>query len=122
MMESYSTRMEMASCNDATHLQAGEANQVGAQTETGALACRQSDARGQQVQQSEGHRGDNADSQDLLQVQLLLRDDEGSQCHGQTLQEILNHASHQLSNNYTVHSYNRGSEKFHTRGPRLIWP
>jgi hypothetical protein len=91
-------------------LQPGEPHQVGAQTEAGALACSQPNGRGQQVQQSECHGGDDGHRQDLLHIQLLLGDDEGRQRHGQTLQEILDRASHKLSHSETVHPYTEGNE------------
>jgi hypothetical protein len=84
-------------------LDAREPHQVGTQTEAGALACSQADAGGQEVQEGERHRRHDGHSQDLLHIQLLLGDDEGRQRHGQTLQEILDRASHELSHSKAVH-------------------
>ncbi len=93
-------------------LQTRETHQVGAQTEARTLARRQADAGGQQVQQSERHRRHDGHGEDLLHVQLLLGDDEGRQRHGQTLQEILDRARHQLSYSEAVHPYTRGFGNF----------
>lgn len=84
-------------------LQAGETHQVGAQAEACTLAGSQADGRCQQVQQGEGHGGHDGHCQDLLHVQLLLGDDEGGQCNGQTFQEVLDCTCHQLCYSETVH-------------------
>ena len=81
----------------------GEANEVGTETEAGTLASRQANAGGQEVQEGEGDRSDDGDSQDLLDVELLLRDDEGGQRNGQTLKEILDRARNELGNSEAVH-------------------
>ena len=97
------TALAALSCACAQRLQTREADQVSTQTEARTLARRQADAGGQQVQQGERDRGNDGHRQDLLQVQLLLGDDEGRQRHGQTLQEILDRARHELSDSEAVH-------------------
>jgi hypothetical protein len=84
-------------------LELGETHQLGTQTEACTLASREADGGREQVQEREGDRGDDGDSQNLLNVQLLLGDDEGRQGNGQTLEEILDSACHELSNSETVH-------------------
>lgn len=87
----------------ANRLQAGKANQVGAQTEACALASREANAGGQQIQESEGDGGDDGNGQHLLQIQLLLGDDEGGQRNCETLEEILDRTRDELCNSETVH-------------------
>jgi hypothetical protein len=84
-------------------LQTREPHQVGAQAEARTLARRQADRGRQQIQESERDRSDDGDSQDLLDVQLLLGDDEGGQRNRQTLQEVLNRAGDNLRNSEAVH-------------------
>lgn len=93
-------------------LELREAHQVGTQAETGTLTSRQADRGRQEIQQSEGHGGHDGHSQDFLHIQLLLGDDEGGQRNGQTLQEILDRASHQLSHSETVHPYIQVRENY----------
>jgi len=66
-------------------LQAREAHQVGAQTEARTLPRRQANARSHQIQQSERDRRNDSHRQDLLHLQLLLRDDKGRQRHREAL-------------------------------------
>jgi len=91
-------------------LQPREAHQVRAQTEARALARRQANARGHQVQQRERHRRNDRHREDLLYLELLLGDDEGRQRHREALQEILNGACNELSYSKAVHTYNLGPE------------
>lgn len=104
MLRTYKTGLtNVGLCLSAAHLQTGEADQVGTQTEAGTLAGSQANAGGKQIQESEGHGGHDGHSQDLLHIQLLLGDDEGGQGNGQTFQEVLDCASHELSNSESVH-------------------
>lgn len=96
-------------------LETREPHQVSTQTESCTLPGSQANTRGQQIQQSEGDSGDNGDGQDLLNVQLLLRDDEGCQRNGQTFQKVLDSAGNQLSDCETVHTYNQGPENLSIR-------
>jgi len=84
-------------------LHTGKANHVGTQTEAGTLAGRQPNARGQKIQQSEGHGGHDGHSQDLLHIQLLLGNDKRGQSYSQTLQEVLYGASYKLGYSKAVH-------------------
>ena len=98
------------------YLQPRKAHQVGTQTEARALARRQANARGHEVQERERHRRDNRHRQDLLHLQLLLGDDEGRQRHREALQEILDRTGNELSNCETVHTYNLGGENLLMEG------
>lgn len=83
------------------HLEA--AGQLRAERQTGALAGRQADAGGQQVEDREDDRRDNRDRDDLLNIGNLLRDDRHRNRDGETLQEILDRACKQLSTRESVH-------------------
>ncbi len=84
-------------------LELREPDQLGTQTETGTLTSSEADGGGEQVQESECDSGDDGNGQDLLHIQLLLGDDEGRQGNGETLEEVLDSACHELSNSETVH-------------------
>ena len=84
-------------------LQARKADEVGTQTEACALASREANAGGQQIQESEGDGGNDGHGQDLLHIQLLLGDDEGGQRDRETLEEILDRTGDELCYSETVH-------------------
>jgi len=87
-----------------------EANEVRANAEARALARRQANARGEEVEESKRHRRHDCNREDLLQIQLLLGDDEGRQRHGEALQKVLDRARDELRNCETVHTYTLDSE------------
>ena len=99
-------------------LHAREPNQVGTQTEARTLARRQANAGGKQVQEREGHGGNDGAGKHLLHIQLLLGDDEARQGHRETLQKVLDGARNELSNCETVHTYNQGGENVFATGLR----
>lgn len=84
-------------------LEPREPHKVGAETEARALARREADARGKEVQERECHRRDDRDREDLLNIQLLLGDDEGGKGNREALQEVLDRARYKLSNCKAVH-------------------
>jgi len=63
----------------------GEADEVGTDTEASALASRNTDGGGDNVEDGEDRRGDNRERQDLLDRQGLLRDEDGRDGDEQTL-------------------------------------
>lgn len=75
------------------HLQAaGEADQVGTQTEARALARRHTDRRRDQVQHSEDRGGDQRQRRDLVNRQTLPGNEDSRTRNDQTLNQILNGA------------------------------
>ena len=89
-------------------LEPREPHKVGAETEARALARREADARGKEVQERECDRRDDRDREDLLNIQLLLGDDEGGKSNREALQEVLDRARYKLSNCKAVHLIIRG--------------
>ena len=93
-----------------TPLDTGKANEVGAQTEARALARREANARGEEVEERERHRRHDCNREDLLEIELLLRDDKRRQRHGEALEEVFDRTRHELRNCETVHTYNLDTE------------
>jgi len=91
-------------------LHTGEPHQVRAQTEARALARREANARGEEIEEREGHRRNDGAGEDLLHVELLLGDDKASKRHREALQEVLDSACNELRHCETVHTYNLGIE------------
>ena len=81
----------------------GEADQVGADTEAGTLAGRDTDARGEDIQHSENSRSRDGDRQDLIEGQALPGDEDKRQSHGDTLNYILDHASQKVVNVHFIY-------------------
>ena len=92
------------------HLEA--AGQLRAEGQTGALAGRQADARGEQIQDREDDRGHNGDRDDLLHIGDLLRDDRHRNSDGETLQEVLDGAGDQFRTREHVHIVYSGARIF----------
>ena len=72
------------------HLRAHrEPNEVGADTEASTLASRHADAGADNVEDREDRRRDNAEREDLLDRQGLLRDEDRRDRDEKTLDKIL---------------------------------
>ena len=99
-------------------LESREANEVRAQTEARALAGREANARGKEVKKRERHRGNNRYREDLLNIELLLRDDERRKGDREALEEVLDCTGYELCNSEAVHTYNLGPENLLT--PSLV--
>ena len=78
-------------------LEARETNQVGAQTETGTGADGRTDAWGIDIQDSEHGEGSHGEHTDLLNLQLLAGDQERGDSDSETLQQVLDDASDQVT-------------------------
>ena len=78
-------------------LHAWEADQVGAQTEAGALASRHANARRNSIQDGEDNRSEDTKGGDLIQRQSLLRDQDRGGGDNKTLNQVLNNAVDNLS-------------------------
>ena len=91
-------------------LEPREPDEVRAETEARALAGREADARGKEIKEGERDRRDNRNREDLLDIELLLRDDERRKGDRETLKEVLDSACYELCNSETVHTYNQGPE------------
>lgn len=95
------------------HLEA--AGQLGAEGQTGALAGRQADGGGEQIQDREDDRGHNGDGDDLLHIGNLLRDDRHRHGDGETFQEVLDGAGDQFRTREHVHIVYSGKRIFFRR-------
>ena len=71
---------------------AGEANEVGADTEASALASRRADRGRDNVEDSEDGRSDNAERHDLIPGERAAGDEDRRHRDEETLDKILNHA------------------------------
>jgi hypothetical protein len=80
-----------------------EANEVGAETETGTLAGSEADGGGEEVEDSKDDGGDDGDNEDLFVVRGLAGDDHHGDSNGEALEEILDGTSQELSSRKTVH-------------------
>jgi len=94
-------------------LESREPHKVGAETEARALARREANARGKEVKKRERHRRNNRHREDLLNVELLLRDDERRKGDREALEEVFDRTCYELCNCEAVHTYNLG--------PEIIW-
>lgn len=91
-------------------LEPREPHEVRAETEARALARREANARGKEVKERERHRRNNRHREDLLDIELLLRDDERRKGDREALQEVLDRTGYELGNSEAVHTYNLGPE------------
>ena len=72
------------------------------ETEAGTLASRHADGRGDEVEHGENGRGDDGDGDDLLEVNALPGNQDGSETDGDTLNQILDGA---IENFSEIHYY-----------------
>ena len=72
------------------YLKAGEADQVGADTEAGTRAGRAADRRGVDIEDGEDGEGSQRNRADLIGAELLARQQPAGNRDGETLQGILN--------------------------------
>ena len=75
-------------------LQAGtwKADEIGANTEPSALACRSSNTGAHHIQNGENSRGHYTQGEDLIPRESVTRNKDRSHCHKQTLHQIFDHA------------------------------
>ena len=102
---------------------AGEADEVGADTEAGTRAGRGADGRRVDVEDGERGGGDEGDHGDLTPLHRLAGDDERGNRDGETLEKILHKAGDKSSNinargggrlRLRVHVYSDSERIFHT--------
>ena len=88
----------------ATNLHAGrKANEICAQSEAGALTCRNSHARAHSVQDGKHNGGENSEGGDLIHREGLLGDKDGRGGNHETLDQILNNAVNNFSKSVAHH-------------------
>jgi hypothetical protein len=75
------------------NLHAGEADEVGTETEAGTLAGSNSHARGENIEDGEDSGGENGHSGNLTHRERLLGDESSSKSYSNTLNKILYDAS-----------------------------
>lgn len=97
------------------YLQTGrKANEICAQSEAGALSCRNSHARAHRVKDGKHNSGENSEGGDLIHREGLLGDKDGRGSNHKTLDQILNNAVNNFSKSVAHHvSIFRPKKKTH---------
>ena len=70
-------------------LHAGEADEVGTETEASALASRHTDGRGDEVKHGENGRGDEGERGDFIEGEGLAGDEDGRTSNDEAFDQIL---------------------------------
>ena len=68
---------------------AGEADEVGTETEASALTSRHTDGRGDEIENSENRRSDEGKSGNLIEGEAVAGDKHGGARNNETLDQIL---------------------------------
>ena len=82
----------------------GEPDKVGADTERGALACRNAHGGTYSIKDGKDNRGENGEGRDLIHGERLAGDEQGRRSDHQALDEIFDYAVNNFGNS-VVHSY-----------------
>ena len=83
----------------------GEAHQICAQSEAGALSCSNTDRGRDRVKNGKNDGGEHSERGDLIQRQGALRDEDGGGGDNETLNEVLNNAIDNFSKSVAHHDF-----------------
>ena len=83
----------------------GEANEICAQSEAGALSCSNTDRGRDCIKNGKNDGGEHGERGDLIQRQSTLRDEDGSGGDNETLNEVLNDAIDNFSKSVAHHDF-----------------
>ena len=81
---------------ESANLHAGEADQVGTDTEARTLACRHADRGGEDVEHREHRRSGDGNRQDLIEGEGLPGDEHECKSNGHALNDVLDYAAEKI--------------------------